>query len=180
MNVNDHIRNLEERIRLHEKETKVFAWITVIATAMVFFAQMFPHLGITLFVVVFAIFFLVAWTMAGIAIYRSLIAASVGLSFILFIAQSYCLSTAPHSGDDSLKVLLVFGLIYVFTIFVKTLWRELFGHKEQKGSVKKFKELYGGRHSWLLLTLYGVSIGLFFLQLYQVMKPIVFGLCIYQ
>ncbi len=132
--------------------------------------------------VLLAILFVATWIFAGVAVFRSLIAASVCFSLVLFIAQSYCdLPSDLHVADESLMSLFAFGLMYAGALFLSSLWKELFGDKskKKKGSVSILKEIYGGKAPWTILILYAASLGLFLLQLVQVISPIVYGLCVY-
>jgi len=138
-------------------------------------------LALIFFFIVFSILFLTTWFMAGIAVFRSAIVASVSLSIIIFLAKTYCdLPIASHTADNALKSLFGFGLIYSLILFVNSLYKELMGSKESKGSLKKMEEVYGGKKPWTVMTLYAIFIGIFLWQLYQVMMPIFLGLCIYK
>lgn len=82
--------------------------------------------------------------------------------------------------------LLGIGFIYVVVQFVWSLFKELFGDKEakeewrRKGTIAVFKEANGNKHSWLVLVVYGLFVALFVSQIYNVIYPIIHGLCVYK
>lgn len=130
--------------------------------------------------ILFSILFIATWFMAGIAVFKSVIIASVSLSVVIFLVQTYCeLPLTSHTANNELKNLLMFALAYSVYLFIISLYKELFGDKkEQKGTFKLLDEMYGGKKPWLIVTLYAMFIGLFIWQLYQVMKPIFSSFCV--
>ncbi len=146
----------------------------------------FATVGPVVLIIVYGVFFSILWFVAGYVVFRSLLAASVGLSLIIFIGQAYCSLPKEHqTADASLMTLVGFGLIYVVSQFGYSLFRELFGDKRakeewrQKGMVGVFKEINGNKHSWLVIVTYGLLVSLFVWQIYAVIKPIIDGLCVY-
>jgi hypothetical protein len=175
----DILKRLKERLDPKRKDFVPFI-ILLFITAAVFIASMVFHIDPVLFIVAFSILFLFTWVMAGIAIFRALVISSVALTFILFIADEFCkVKNITPTQIEAAKSLFAFGLIYVAIIFIKSLWREVVGHDNKKGTLKTFEEIYGGKKPWLVITLYGLSLGLFLWQLYLVFYPIVNNLCIY-
>jgi hypothetical protein len=184
------IREFFEKTGIERKNQKTFLLFLVAVALATFFlinTQFLSAVTPVMFVVVFGIFFSALWFVAGYSVFRSLLVASVGLSFILFIGQSYCaLPEVDRVANDSLMTLVGFGFIYIGVQFVQSLYKELFGDKQakeewrQKGMIPLFKEMNGNKHSWLVLLTYGALISLFIWQIYSVIKPIIDGLCIYQ
>ncbi len=171
----------------NQKTFLIFLMAVALATFFLINTQFLSAVTPVMFVVVFGIFFSALWFVAGYSVFRSLLVASVGLSFILFIGQSYCgLPEVDRVANDSLMTLVGFGFIYIGVQFVRSLYKELFGDKQakeewrQKGMIPLFKEMNGNKHSWLVLLTYGALISLFIWQIYSVINPIINGLCVYQ
>lgn len=179
-----------EKIGIEKKNQKTFLIFLVAVTLATFFlvnTQFLSAVTPVMFVVVFGIFFSILWFTAGYTIFRSLLVASVGLSFILFIGQSYCaLPEIDRVANGSLMTLVGFGFIYVGVQFIRSLYKELFGDKQskeewrQKGMIPLFKEINNNKHSWVVLLTYGALVSLFIWQIYSVIKPIIDGLCVYK
>lgn len=186
----DKIATLFEKLGIERRNQKTFLVFLLTVGVAIFFLINTPLLSAitpVVFVVVFGIFFSILWFVAGYTVFRSLLVASVGLSFILFIGQSYCaLPEANQVANSSLMTLVGFGFIYIGAQFVRSLYKELFGDKQskeewrQKGMISLFKEINGNRHSWLVLVTYGLLLSLFVWQIYSVIKPIIDGLCVYK
>lgn len=180
---------LLEKLGIERKNLKQFSIFVVgvsIASAILVNTAFFASVGPTLLIIVFGAFFSLLWFVAGYAVFRSLLVASVGLSFIIFIGQSYCaLPVSEQVANSSLMTLIGFGFIYVVAQFARSLYRELFGDKQakeewrQKGMINVFKEKNQNKHSWLILLVYGSLVSLFVWQIYSVIKPIIDGLCVY-
>ncbi len=173
--------------RKHLKQYVVFLIVVSIVTFSLIYSGVFSTVGPIIFIVIFGIFFTILWFIAGYNVFRSLLVASIGLSFIIFIGQSYCsLPVVQRTANDSLMTLVGFGFIYVVAQFIWSLYKELFGDKHareewrQKGIVPLFKEINGGKHNWLVLVIYGGLVILFVWQVYNVINPIIRGLCVYQ
>ena len=144
------------------------------------FALIFSVLGLTLIT-------LFTWSLAALAVFRSLMVIGAGLSLILFIAQSYCgLDIADRVADDSLRSLIGITVLFIGVTFVARLYRELFGDPNAKrefdklGALKVFRDANKGKDSILLLVLYASFMGLILGQLFQVLYPIFNNLCVYQ
>jgi hypothetical protein len=181
MKIIDKIKQWFNKINLKKENIIPFSIILLIVAA-VFFGVNFLGMGPILFGIVFSILLLITWSMAGLAVFRSLIVASVSLSVLIFLSQTYCnLPLDKHTADESLKFLFSFGLFYSGAIFFGSLYKELKGDKERgtKGSLKTLEEIYNGKKPLLILLPYGLFIGLFLWQLAQVMDPIIHSLCIY-
>ncbi|MEN9342141.1 MAG: hypothetical protein RIQ54_397 [Candidatus Parcubacteria bacterium] len=186
----ERILKLLERVGVERRDLQVFfifVLIVIIFLAIFVATPFFATIGPIVLTIIFGIVFTLLWFMAGYVVFRSLLVASVGLSFIIFIGQSYCaLPLDRHVADSSLMTLIGFGFTYVATQFCWSLYRELFGDKQakeewrQKGMTGIFKDANRNEHSWLFLVVYGLLISLFVWQIYSVIKPIIDGLCIYQ
>ena len=157
----------------------------IIVSSVLIFTPFFSKIGPIVFIISFSILFSVLWFVAGYAVFRSLLVASIGLSFIIFIGQSYCAPNVAHVANDSLKTLIGFGIIYTCAQFCRNLYCELFGYKKskeewkQKGIIEIFKEANQGKHSWLILVIYIPLVSLFIWQIYRVIVPIINSLCVY-
>ena len=142
--------------------------------------------ALTIIFILFSFLTLFTWLMAGLAVFRALFVVGAGLSLVIFIGQSFCdVPVKFHTADSSLMNIIGFGLLYVGGLFIVSLYKELYGDKEaksdsrQKGMIKLFKDMNGGKNPWLILVLYALFLGLFLWQLYQVINPIIDNLCVY-
>jgi len=182
-------KELIGKFGIEENDIKPFLFFVagVAITSVIFItAPFFSTVGPVILIVIFGIFFSILWFVAGYVVFRSLLAASVGLSLIIFIGQSYCaLPAAKQVANSSLQALIGFGFIFVVAQFGRSLYRELFGDMyakekwKQKGIVGVFKEANQNKHSWFVLVTYGLLVSLFIWQIYSVINPIVGGLCVY-
>lgn len=183
------LQDLVEKFGVDRKYLKQFIVFLVIVSVAIFFliqSGILSKVGPIVFIVIFGVFFIILWFVAGYTVFRALLVASVGLGFIIFIGQSYCeLSASERTANNSLMILIGFGFIYVATQFIRSLYKELFGDKgakeewRQKGMIPLFKEINGGSHHWLVLIVYGGLVCLFVWQVYNVVNPIIRGLCVY-
>lgn len=133
-----------------------------------------------------AVITLFTWSLAALAVFRSLMVIGAGLSLILFIAQSYCaLDITKQVANDSLQSLIGISVIFIGVIFTVRLYRELFGDSNAKrefdklGALKVFRDANNGKDSILFLILYASFMGLILGQLFQVLYPIFNNLCVY-
>lgn len=182
--------NFLERSGLERKNIKpflIFLIGVVVVSIILITTPFFTTIGPVVLVVVFSVFLLILWAVAGYTVFRSLLATSVGLSLIIFIGQSYCaLPVSEQVSNTSLMTLMGFGFIYVMAQFGRSLYKELFGDKEareewrKKGLIAIFKEINKNKHSWLILITYGLLVSLFVWQIYSVINPIIHGLCVYK
>jgi hypothetical protein len=148
---------------------------TLVFVGMTFFKDTFQTIGYTLLFIELAILITVAWAFAGHAVMKSLFLIGASLSLIIFISQSYC--AAPdltQSGNDALKTLLAFSIIYLGFDFFRSLFKEVTIH------TKRMKEANDGKNPWIFFVPFALFVGIFLWQLYQVMLPIFSHLCIYQ
>lgn len=169
-----------ERIGL-SKEKILSLTFAVIFTAVVFLdSNYLNHMVLTgtwLFIGAFlSVVILAIMLVAGFAVYKAVLHASVGFGVMIFLVQTYCdLETRTPEGMQALTFLWGMGLIYI--VFE-------FGNKLQEAyreHVKKIKD--GEKKSWEARALVGVY--LLFVIIYismisQVLSPIIFDLCIYK
>lgn len=179
-----------EKVGVDKKYLNQFIVFLILVSIVIFFliqSEILSIVGPVVFIVVFGIFFTILWFAAGYIVFRSLLVASVGLSFIIFIGQSYCaLPLEGRTANNSLMILIGVGFIYVLAQFVRSLYKELFGDKDakeewkHKGMIPLFKEINKGKHNWFVVITYGALVSLFVWQIYNVVNPIIYGLCVYQ
>lgn len=166
--------------RFENFELKKEKAIFIVVILLVFFGAKYfdidlDILGAKLFVIVFSVLLLITWTVAGITVFRSLFVVGAGLTFLIFLAQSFCnVPVTSQSANVALQSLFGFGIIYVILLFYKSLFKEL------KKILGQLKEVNNRKNSWIIIILFGFFVGLFVWQLYQVMNPIVLNLCIYK
>lgn len=149
--------------------------VALVFIGITYFKDYVAPIGYTILSIELIILVMVAWTFAGHAVMKSLFLVGASLSLIIFLAQSYC--EAPNltqSGNDSLKILLVFGLFYITFDFLRSLYKEIVLRS------KTLQHANHGKRPWIFLIPFAFFLGLFLVQLYQVISPILKGLCIYQ
>jgi len=178
MNMSERSEYIFKRLGIKKEKQIPFLFFLGIIALVFIGAKVFDFnlngVALVFFLIVFSILCLIAWFMAGVAVFRSVAVASVVVSVIIFLAQSYCeLPLSSHTADDALKGLFGFGLLYAGFLFIKSL------HKELTGGLKTFEKIYAGKKPWILVVLFAAFIGLFVWQLYQVITPIIYNLCIY-
>lgn len=163
--------------KFEKREILAFCiFVLIVATVfigMTFYRDTFEVIGAMLLVIELAIFITVTWALAGHAVMKSLFVVGASLSLMIFLAQSYC--AAPHltqAGNEALKSLLGFSLLYLGFDFIRSLYKEVTGH------TKRMKEINKGKNPWIFLVPFALFVGIFLWQLYQVMFPIVSSLCI--
>lgn len=112
---------------------------------------------------------------AGFAVLKALFFVAAELSLLIYLAQSYCdVPNRLPAGNDSLKSLLVVGILYISVSFFRSLYETI------KNNYKKVEN-----EKWSWEKIFTVSLYLFFTflfvwQVYRVMEPIVLNLCIYK
>jgi hypothetical protein len=182
----EKIKNYLKTTGVKEGDFVKFSFLVVsiaVIVSVLLFTSVGTKIGPTIALVLFAILFIILWIIAGLVVFRSLVAASIGLSLIIYINQSYCEPNVVHSANESLRILTSFGLIYVVAQFCINLYKELFGDKKsdddlkRKGTIAVFKEINNGKHSWLVLVIYIPLISIFVWQVYLVINPIMLSFC---
>ena len=151
-----------------------FGIVAVVFIGITFYSQYFSSALYVILWIELALIIMVTWTMAGYAVMKSLVFVSAGLSLLIFLAQAYCdVPTVARTGNDALKILLGFGLLYIGCEFFRSLYKEMSTH------TKFLKERNEGKKPWMLLVPFALFIGIFVWQIYQVVFPIIHNLCIY-
>ena len=112
---------------------------------------------------------------AGLAVVKPFFLASAGLSIVILLAQSYCAKEVIQTtlSNASIVGLLILGLCYIFYRFLVDTYLQVkvFTTKgEGKWHLKDFLEL----------TLLVVFIVLLIIMFFEVLTPIIKGLCIYK
>ncbi len=131
---------------------------------------------------VFSITFLVVvliaiMLVAGHAVYKSAIHASVGFGVLIFLAQTYCaLDTKTSDGIAALNTLWTVGFIFILYEFFNKLQEAYKVHTRPLRDDIKTKK-------WepvLLIVIYSVFIIGYISLISKVLTPIVLDLCIYK
>ena len=164
--------------KVDKKQAIFFAgFLTVFA--LVFFGAKYLNIdlnsaGITFFIITLSLLTLVTWSMAGIVVFRALFFIGASFTLMIFLAQTYCdVPAASRTADAALQSLFGFGVLYIGFLFFNSLRKEL------SQSLSHLGDVYDGKKPWLIVTLFGLFVGLFVWQLYQVIHPVILNLCIY-
>ncbi len=159
---------------------RFFVFVSIMGlvfVAVTFFGQSFSNLGKNFALAMLAILVLGTWIMAGHAVVKSLFFVGASLSLVIYLAQTYCEVSAASrtvAGDQALKTLIIFSLVYIgFDFFCSLL-------KEIKDRSNTLKEINNGKKPWLILILLGLFAGFFVAEIYLVLSPIVGQLCVYR
>lgn len=189
------INKIKEKFQNKTKEEKskiikyiIFLVLTLFIGIFSRFLKIdFSNILSILFIISFSFLFVLILIKVGISIFKSLFIVGASFSLIIFISQEYCrVPIEARMSDKSLEVFLAFGLLYVGTVFIKSLYKELFGDKDskdeltQKGAFKIFREINNGKDSFFILLIFAIVFGTFLGQLFQVIYPIVNNICIYK
>jgi hypothetical protein len=117
---------------------------------------------------------IVIMIVSGYAIYKAVLHASVGFGVLIFMAQTYCdLQTQTPEGLQALTFLWGMGLIFISYDFI-TKFQEAF--KEHK---KRFENAGKSWEYKLTMVAYILFVVFYLACIYQVLTPIISGLCIY-
>jgi hypothetical protein len=167
--------------KFHIEKENIYPFSIAIIISAIFFIGL-HYLGDYFFTtmwliiaVILAILMLEIMRRAGFAVLKSLFEVSAGLSLLILLAQTYCTSSIQQAdSSNALKSLFTFGLIYSVFLF--------FGHlrKELKENYKKVEKEKWRKEKIITVTLFLIFIGLFLWEIYLVMKPIIFSLCVYK
>lgn len=153
----------------------IFAVFTVLTfIAGYFFNESLSKFITTLLILEFGLLLLIAWGLAAHAVIKSLFVVSAELTFILFIAQSYCATEIHHTANASLETLIGVGVLYVGFEFCRSVY------KEAISKAKTIKEINEQKWPWLAVVPFALFTGLFVWQVAQVIVPIMQGLCVYK
>lgn len=123
-----------------------------------------------------AVVLLAVMLLAGFAVYRAVIHASVGFGVIIFMAKTYCdLPSTTPEGIEALTALWTIGLVYILYEFGNKLQEAYKSHTEK---LRKNEE-----KAWepkVLLVVYLVFVVMYLSLIAQVLTPIALDLCIYK
>ncbi len=173
-------KDTAERIGF-DKEKVLSLAFAIIFTAVVFLdSNYLNHMVLTgtwLFIGAFlSVVILAIMLVAGFAVYKAALHASVGFGVMIFLVQTYCdLETRTPQGMQALAFLWGMGLIYI--VFE-------FGNKLQNAYKEHTKKIKGGeKKSWearVLVGVYLLFVIMYLSMISQVLSPIIFDLCIYK
>lgn len=175
------IKKLTARLNL-DKEKLISLVFAFGLTAIIFLDNnYFDHLILKsgyIFSFTFLTVLLVAiMLLAGHAIYKAVIHASVGFGVLIFLAQTYCaLESKTTDGIEALTSLWTIGLVFILYDFANKLQEAYKAHTKPLREDMKTKK-------WepvLLLILYTSFIVMYISLISKVLSPIVLDLCIYK
>lgn len=140
-----------------------------------FFGNKFTEFIWIINVTLLGIFLLVIMFLAGFVALKSLFFVAAELSLLIFLGQSYCATPSRIvSGNEALKSLLVIGILYILVNFYRSLKN---GMKENYKFVENKKP---SKEKTIFMALFCIFIILFIQQIYFVVSPIIFDLCIFK
>lgn len=186
----EKFRYIKKRIKTDKKFVLMFVLylVTLLGTSIAFmhWEEYVSKVAFIFLLISLMFLTLFTWSMAALAVFRSLLVVGAGLTLILFIAQSYCaLPIQEQVSSDSLKSLIGIGIFFIGITFVVRLYGELFGNPHAKrefdkmGALKVFRDANKGKDSIFVLIFYAVFMGLILGQLFEVLYPIFSNLCVY-
>lgn len=164
------------------KQDLISIALTLGLTLLIFLdSNYFNHTLLTstyVFSITFLVVILIAiMLVAGHAVYKSAIHASVGFGVLIFLAQTYCaLDTKTSDGIAALNTLWTIGFIFIVYEFFNKLQEAYKAHTQPLRDDIKTKK-------WepvLLLAIYSVFIIGYISLISKVLTPIVLDLCIYK
>lgn len=154
----------------------VFLVAAVFAYFMAKYGEQMSRIGYVVLFIELGVVVLITWGLAGHTVMKTLFAVSVGLSLLIYLAQSYCdvpITMRTVGGDAALMSLVGFGILYVGIEFLKTLRREI------SERLKQLTEMNNKKRPWFIVVPYGLFTGIFAWQVGQVLMPIINSLCVY-
>lgn len=164
------------------KERLISLILTLLLTLIIFLDSNYFNHALLTSTYVFSITFLVIalisiMLVAGHAIYKSAIHASVGFGVLIFLAQTYCaLDTKTPDGIAALNTLWTIGFVFILYEFFYKLQEAYKAHTRPLRDDIKTKK-------WepvLLIAIYSVFIIGYISLISKVLTPIVLDLCIYK
>lgn len=174
-------KNLISKLDLR-KEKIISLALTLGLTVLIFVDNnYFDHVLLTstyVFSMTFLAVVLVAvMLLAGHAIYKSAIHASVGFGVLIFLAQTYCnLDTKTTDGIEALNTLWTVGFIFIVYEFFNKLQEAYKAHTKPLREDIKTKKW----QPTLLMAIYSIFILVYISLITKVLTPIVLDLCIYK
>ena len=178
LNIKEKISRLISRLGFGKRRllstVVFFVIVSLVFVGVTFYTQYFSNALFVILAIELGLIVMVTWTMAGYAVMKSLVYVSAGLSLLIFLAQSYCdVPTIARTGNDALKILLGFGLLYITLEFFRSLYKEMSNHS------KFLKDRNEGKKPWMILVPFALFTGIFIWQVYQVVSPIIHNLCVF-
>lgn len=169
---------LKDRIlELKKRENMIPALLAIAVTALAFYDSNLNHellwvmYGLLAFV--WTVLLTVILMYASYVVLKAFFLLSAELSLLIFLAQEYC-NTGVHTGDAALRALVLLAVLYILFEFFRSLGKALREERE-KISNKKTPKI-----GWVVIGLFLLSvIGLLWI-IYQVVSPIILGLCAFQ
>jgi hypothetical protein len=165
--------------KFEKRDMKFFlVFIGVVAAVLLisrFLTPYLPAISVTFLFISLLILVAFTWGFAGHAVMKSLFLVGANLTLVIFLAQSYCdVPSAARTGNDALATLIGFAILYIGYEFINSVYKEI------KSRMNQFKEANNNKSPWPVVVLFALFVGLFILQVWQVISPIIHNLCIYQ
>lgn len=171
--------------KLNLRRENVIAFIITTGLAIIFLVDNnYLHntvLGILLIVslILFLASLTVVFAFAGKIVIQALFDVSVGLSLLIFLGQSYCGPSVIRTdmGNSALKLLVLFGLGYVAYDFYSKMKKAIKDYREKLklNELKKEEKIF-----YFITATFFVFVVAFIIFVYQIISPIILGLCIYK
>ena len=112
--------------------------------------------------------------LAGFVVVKSLFLIAAEISLLIFLAQSYCDAPVRSAvSDDALRSLIILGVIYIGVAFVQSLYAAISERFAKMGKEVNLTRI-------IAITLFFIFSGLFLVEIYLVIQPIIVGLCVYR
>jgi len=157
------------------KQKLQILFVLLISFVLVWIINHFPELAWFLLAVTLLILMMIVWSFAGVVVFKPLFLVSAELSLLIFLAQSYCeVPKVTPTSDEALKSLLLFGLLYIAALFLRSMTKEL------KTKLTTLREIDKSTQPVFVVFIFVIFVTIFLIQLYQVIVPIIFNLCIYK
>lgn len=125
--------------------------------------------------ILLSVLLLIMMTLAGFTVMKSLFFVAAELSLLVFLAQAYC--AVPNrlaTGDQALKSLLAFGLLFIAVKFCRSLFKGL------NKNYKKVKNEPWSKEKIMAVSTFLIFTALFIWQIFLVLNPIILNLCVYK
>ena len=173
-------KDISEQIGFNKEKVISLVFAVIFTTVVFLDFNYFNHMVLTgtwLFIGVFLSVIIIAiMLIAGFAVYKAALHASVGFGVMIFLVQTYCdLEIRTVEGMHALTFLWGMGLIYIVFEFSNKLQEAYKEHtKKIKGDEKK---LWKAR---ILVGVYLLFVIIYISMISQVLSPIIFDLCIYK
>lgn len=173
------LKQLKKNLTPNRENLKPFlVSATIAALFLIGYYYLGNHFGIVMMYITLILLVLMVALIGLVAefmVLKSLFFVAAELSLLIFLAQSYCdVQGRTIPGDQALKNLLVFGLVYIGFTFCRSLYKALHEHYKVMKDDPWSKEKIG------TITLFLIFTGMFIWQIYLIMNPIVLDLCVYR